>query len=54
WHGALGALATDPAAAGLGSPAVILVGMAIGEALAMLPAQAGQPAIDAERLSDAA
>ncbi|KGE11802.1 uroporphyrin-III methyltransferase [Burkholderia gladioli] len=54
WHGALGALATDPAAAGLGSPAVILVGMAIGEALAMLPPQAGQPALDAEHLSDAA
>lgn len=37
WTGRLAALAHEPAAAGLGSPAVILVGPAIGEALAMLP-----------------
>ncbi|WP_414441827.1 uroporphyrinogen-III C-methyltransferase [Burkholderia sp. 22PA0106] len=37
WTGALAALASGPVEAGLGSPAVILVGQAIGEALAMLP-----------------
>ncbi len=64
WTGVLGTLAHGPLEAGLGSPAVILVGDAIGEALAMLTPRAAVPAptasdevprgFDAERLHDAA